>query len=97
MGVFGAVVCQAAKVFGPYDHIGVIIKDGKQGGKLHILEAGFNGKLDTVHQPVLTYFPVLIILGNASLEIIYMIYLFCVLVRCTILRLRRTAAEEQIP
>jgi hypothetical protein len=41
MGVVGACVCLAAKLYGRYDHLGVVVKDPQ--GKLQLLDAGFNG------------------------------------------------------
>ncbi|GAB5036577.1 mitochondrial carrier family [Nannochloropsis oceanica] len=43
MGPVGAVVCQAAKLYGRYDHLGVVVREEKEGGRLMLLDAGFNG------------------------------------------------------
>jgi hypothetical protein len=41
MGVVGAAVCLAAKLYGRYDHLGVVWRDEE--GRLQLLDAGFNG------------------------------------------------------
>lgn len=41
MGPVGAVVCFAAKIYGRYDHLGVVIKEAD--GSLKLIDAGFNG------------------------------------------------------
>ncbi len=41
MGVVGAAVCLAAKLYGRYDHLGVVVRD--EDGRLQLLDAGFNG------------------------------------------------------
>lgn len=41
MGALGACVCLAAKLYGRYDHLGVVVKDTQ--GRLQLLDAGFNG------------------------------------------------------
>jgi len=44
MGPVGAAVCLAAKLYGRYDHLGVVVReDEAEGGRLMLIDAGFNG------------------------------------------------------
>ncbi len=42
MGPVGAAVCTAAKLYGRYDHLGVVVKEAGTGA-LMLIDAGFNG------------------------------------------------------